>query len=258
MYIDHKGRYGQHIRSTINTLIVPIHAVAELPGTISSWFTRATKDDVEIIGDYKKLETENQKLRYQLQGLRTLEAENFRLRTKLHAVKRIEQQYTPELVELLKVSLEPYTRKVFLNKGSSNKVFVRQPAVDAYGVVGQVTKVYDSKSVVTLITDPSHAIPIMVRRTGLRTIAYGTGKPDKPLEIRYLNSDSRIKKGDILVTSGMGGVFPTGYPVALVTEIIKDPNEPFLKITVQPTARIEYGKELLLLWPKTKDGNKKP
>lgn len=249
MYLDHHGNYGSYIRNTISTLIKPIHGIASLPATVGGWFEGAATSDTDYKAIIRDLEDKNKKLNYKLNQLQTLEDENRRLRSQLGAVQRIRKDYKPRIAELLKVSIDPYTRKLYLNKGSDHGVFIRQPVVDAYGVVGQVSKVYDSKAVVTLIIDPSHAIPVMVRRNGLRTIVYGTGNLNS-LSIPYLGTGSRIREKDILVTSGMGGVFPAGYPVARVKKIIKDPNEPFLNITVEPLARINYGKELLLLYPK--------
>lgn len=256
MVLDHKGSYGNYIRNTINTLIKPVHGIASLPSTVAGWFQEVTRSEVDYQAIIKVLEDKNSKLSYQLNRRQTLEDENKRLRSQLGAVQRIRKDYTPRLAELLKVSIDPYTRKLYLNQGSDHGVFIRQPVVDAHGVVGQVSKVYGSKAVVTLIIDPSHAIPVMVRRNGLRTIAYGTGNLDI-LSIPYLGTGSRIKEKDILVTSGMGGIFPTGYPVGRVKKIIKDPNEPFLNITVKPMARINYGKEVLLLYPKTRVGKRK-
>ncbi len=175
MYLDHKGDYGNYIRNTINTLIKPVYSIASLPATVTGWFKEATKSETDYRAIIKDLEDKNNKLSYKLNRRQTLEDENKRLRSQLGAVQRIRKDYTPRLAELLKVSIDPYTRKLYLNQGSNHGVFIRQPVVDAHGVVGQVSKVYDSKAVVTLIIDPSHAIPVMVRRNGLRTIVYGTG-----------------------------------------------------------------------------------
>ena len=161
--------------------------------------------------------------------------------------------------ELIEVSSEPFTRKVVIAKGSRDGGYVGQPVIDAHGIMGQVTQVADDFSRVTLITDAGHAIPVLDNRSGLRTIVFGTGDPDI-LKVPYLTASADIKQGDLLVSSGMGGTFPPGYPVAHVVKIANDPNEPFLTIGVKPAALLNHGKQVLLIWrgnPPRSRGNRK-
>jgi rod shape-determining protein MreC len=179
-------------------------------------------------------------------ALEALEAENKRLRDLLGSAARVADRAV--VAELVEVSLEPFTRKIVVAKGSRDSVYLGQPVIDAYGIIGQVTEVGPYASKATLITDPGHAIPVLVNRNGLRTIVFGTGAPDR-VNVPYLTATADIREGDLLVSSGMGGRFPPGYPVAQVTAVVKDPNEAFLKISAKPMARLNYGKEVLLIWP---------
>jgi rod shape-determining protein MreC len=149
--------------------------------------------------------------------------------------------------ELVEVSSEPFTRKIVVAKGSRDGVYVGQSVIDAHGIMGQVTQVASQVSRVTLITDAGHAIPVLDNRSGLRMLVFGTGDPDT-LKVPYLTSASDIKEGDLLVSSGMGGTFPPGYPVAQVRRIVNDPNEAFLAITAKPAAQLNHGKQVMLIW----------
>ncbi|HJX17592.1 MAG TPA: rod shape-determining protein MreC, partial [Acidiferrobacterales bacterium] len=143
---------------------------------------------------------------------------------------------------------EPYRHAVVIAKGAKDGLYLGQPVIDTYGIRGQVSEVGILQSTAILITDPSHAIPVQVNRNGLRAIAFGTGTADS-VSIRYLTASADIKEGDLLVSSGIGGGFPFGYPVAKVKKIVNDPNESFLDISATPLARLSHNKEVLLIWP---------
>lgn len=249
MYLDSSGHYLKRIRAGIALLTEPIHVVAEIPVGIVGWFSELFQSDENIRENYSLLQKQNLDLQVRMLRYQALEAENKRLRILLNSSRNINNRVI--VAELMKVSLEPYTRKIYLNRGSRDKVYLKQPVIDAYGILGQITKVYDKKSVATLITDPSHAIPVMIKRNGLRTIAYGTGRHNR-MRLPHLTASANIRQGDLLISSGMGGTFPPGYPVASVTKIINNPDEGFLLITAKPLARVNYNKEVLLLWPGTK------
>lgn len=113
--------------------------------------------------------------------------------------------------------------------------------------MGQVTEVASQRATVLLITDARHALPVQVLRNGLRTIAVGTGRIDR-LDLPYLPNNADIRKGDLLVTSGLGGKFPPGYPVARVAEVKPAPGKPFAHVTATPLARLDRSREVLLVW----------
>ena len=181
-----------------------------------------------------------------LQQFDSLEAENIRLRNMLGSAARVADRALA--ADLKEVSPEPFTRKVVVARGSRDGVYVGQPVIDAHGIMGQVTQVASHVSRVTLITDAGHAIPVLDNRSGLRTLVFGTGDPDS-MRVPYLTASEDIKEGDLLVSSGMGGTFPPGYPVAQVLKIANDPNESFLDILVKPAAQLNHGKQVLLIWP---------
>ncbi|WP_396662787.1 rod shape-determining protein MreC [Methylocaldum szegediense] len=206
---------------------------------------------IESISTYANLVAENQKLKEEQLVLKTkllkfaaLEQENIRLRGLLDTSFKVGEQVS--IAELLSVNLVPYEHIVVVNKGARFGVHVGQPVFDANGVVGQVLRVTPFSAEVMLITDPNHAIPVQVNRNGLRTLALGTGQIDR-LALPYLSSNADIQVGDLLVTSGLGGVFPHGYPVATVTEVAPQKTA-FAKISAAPVAQLDRNRELLLVW----------
>jgi rod shape-determining protein MreC len=144
--------------------------------------------------------------------------------------------------------MAPFSRQIVLNKGSAQGIHEGQPIIDAYGVMGQVVQVTPFTSTAMLITDPNHAIPVEVNRNGLRSVARGTSDPGL-LELFHLPSNADIQQGDLLVTSGLDGRFPPGYPVARVTRIEKQPDSPFAIVSAEPTAHLENSRVVLLVMP---------
>lgn len=196
------------------------------------------------------MQRENLILRANLQKLESIEAENLRLQRLLSASGP--RSESAVLAQLVQVSLEPFTHRIITNRGIRAGVYIGQAVIDTEGIMGQVTGVTPFTSAVTLITDPNHAIPVQIRRNGLRAIVYGVGTAER-VTVPYMTPQSDIKKGDMLVSSGMGGRFPAGYPVARVENVLIDPNEPFIEITAQPVARLDYTKQVLLIRPADDD-----
>ena len=148
------------------------------------------------------------------------------------------------VAELMSVNLDPYKHQIVINKGELHHIYRGQPLLDADGVMGQVVHVGPYTSTAVLITDTSHATPVQVNRNGLRTIALGSGTINR-LELPYLPNNSDILVGDLLITSGLGGRFPPGYPVAMVTDIQQDPGQAFARITATPKAKLDRSREVL-------------
>lgn len=257
MILDHRGHHLEKIRAGLNVLAYPIQLIAAAPayvgGGIADFFTtRGT-----LRQDNEKLLAERQVLNAKVQQFDALEEENARLRRMLGSAAQVADKAIA--AELIEVSSEPFTRKIVVAKGSHDGVYVGQSVIDAHGIMGQVTQVASQVSRVTLITDAGHAIPVLDNRSGLRMLVFGTGDPDT-LKVPYLTSASDIKEGDLLVSSGMGGTFPPGYPVAQVSRIVNDPNEAFLAITAKPAAQLNHGKQVMLIWrgaPPKSGGNAK-
>ena len=246
MVLDHQGNHLSKIRATLAVLVYPIQFAAALPVRASGWVWDILASEKTLRERNRQLQAERSAHLARLQKLEALEAENARLRDLLGSAERVADRAI--VAELVEVSLEPFTRKIVVDKGSRDEVYVGQPVIDAYGIVGQITEVGVMTSKSTLITDPGHAIPVVLNRNGLRTVVFGTGAFDR-VSVPYLTPSADIQEGDLLVSSGMGGNFPPGYPVAQVTKIISDANEAFLKISAKPMARLNYGKEVLLIWP---------
>lgn len=245
MILDHQGQHLQKIRSALSVLASPIPFVAALPARVGGAVANFFSSEQELQQDLETLREERLQLLARLQRLEVLEAENNRLRSMLGSAARVAERVLA--ADLLGVSLEPFTRKIVVARGTNDEVYVGQPVIDAHGVMGQITQVSSYISYATLITDPGHAIPVMVNRNGLRTIVFGTGDQDS-VSVPYLTSASDIREGDLLISSGMGGIFPPGYPVGVVTRIANDPNEAFLEITAKPAAQINHSKQVLLIW----------
>lgn len=246
MMLDHRGQHLEKIRSGLSVLFYPIQLVAALPARTGNAVSNLFGGDQMWREKYERLNSERPALLVKLEKFEALEAENNHLRTLLGSAERIAERAM--VAELIEVSQEPFTRKIVLAKGESDRLYVGQPIIDAYGIMGQITQVGILHSQATLITDPDHAIPVQVSRNGLRAIVFGTGERDG-LSVRYLTSSADIQEGDSLISSGMGGSFPFGYPVAVVSHIINDPNESFLEISARPVAHLGHNKEVLLIWP---------
>jgi rod shape-determining protein MreC len=149
--------------------------------------------------------------------------------------------------EVVNVEVNSLRQRILINRGTQNGVFRAQAVVDSNGLLGQTTRVGPWSSEVILITDPEHAVPVQIQRTGLRTIAVGAGTTGA-LALPYLPGNADVKKGDMLVTSGLGGVFPEGYPVARVIEVHRDAVQPLAQVRAAPLAEIESAREVMLLW----------
>jgi len=246
MALDHRQQHLESVRSALSVVVYPLQYLVDLPVSASSWVGENLSSRETLLKENSKYKIQNTLYKAQLQKLQSLKAENLRLRELLQASKKVSERIL--IGELLSVSLEPFTRRILINKGSNDEVYMGQPLVDAEGAMGQIIHVGPFASSAMLITDPNHAIPVQVNRNGLRAIAVGTGATEK-LDIPYLPISADIMEGDLLITSGLGGRFPTGYPVATVTQVVKDPTLPYAVITAMPSAQLEKAREVLLVWP---------
>jgi rod shape-determining protein MreC len=151
------------------------------------------------------------------------------------------------VASILNVDLDPFRHRVLLDKGAASGVFKGQAVLDAEGIFGQVSQVHARTAEVILISDAEHAIPVQSNRSGLRSIAVGTGDSDR-LSLPFVTVESDLKAGDLLISTGMGGVFPSGYPVAEVTRVERNPAATFAVVDARPTARLDRDREVLLVW----------
>ena len=246
MVVDHQFQQLRQIRSMLAFVTYPLQVLADLPVSLMRWIDEATTTREELQAENHRLREEILRARAELQKLEALRAENLRLRNLLDASYKVGDRIL--IAELSAVDLDPYRQQVVIDKGSTSGVFIGQPVLDANAVMGQVIQTTPFSSTVLLITDPSHSIPVQVLRNGLRTIALGTGRINE-LSLPYLPTNSDIQVGDKLVTSGLGGKFPAGYPVATVTRINRSPDNAFAEIVATPTAHLDRSREVLLVWP---------
>jgi rod shape-determining protein MreC len=214
--------------------------------------TTLAEQAADSVSSYRALKKENEKLRedqliHQTRLLKfaALEKENIRLRALLENSFKLGEQVL--VAELLSMNMAPYEHIVVVNKGTRFGVHPQQPVLDANGVVGQVFRSLPFTSEIMLITDPNHAIPVQVNRNGLLTIAVGSGQLNR-LVLPFLPSNADIRPGDLLITSGLGGTFPQGYPVAVVDEFTSQPNKAFATITATPKALLDRNRELMIVW----------
>jgi rod shape-determining protein MreC len=229
----------------LSVVAYPLQLIVNLPRTAGSWIDESLSTRQTLQADNTGLHAQNLLLNVRLQKLATLESENMRLRELLDSSFKINERVL--IAELLAVDLDPFTRRIIINKGSRNGVMEGQTLVDAHGVIGQTIHVGPLSSTAMLITDPSHALPVQINRNGLRAVLVGTGEADR-LELSHVPNTADIKIGDLLVTSGLGGRFPPGYPVARVTVFLPDPRERFAQVSAEPMANIEQSREVLLVW----------
>lgn len=243
---DHRSNnLGKKLRSALSMIVYPVQVLVSSPFDMYEYVC-------ETVISYSRLQAENQRLKglrlvndAKLLKLSALEKENIRLRALLENSFKLGEQVL--VAELLAVNLAPYEHIVVVNKGSRFGVHSKQPVLDAYGIVGQVVRTLPFSSEIMLITDPNHAIPVQVNRNGLRTIAIGSGQLNR-LNLPFLPNNADILPGDLLVTSGLGGTFPQGYPVAVVDEFSVRPNKPFASIQATPKAKLDKSREMLIVW----------
>jgi len=249
MVLDHRNNHLDDVRSGVATVLYPIQYLLNIPFATTEWASETLVGHDTLLQENQALKTEHLLLKAQLQKLYSLEIENIRLRELMGSTQNIGERVM--ISELLAVDLNPFTRQIIINKGDVERVYPGQAVLDAKGIVGQVVEVSNFASRAMMITDPSHAIPLQINRTGMRTIAVGTGEIINGLELPHIPNSADIQKGDLLVTSGLGGRFPAGYPVAHISAIKLDPTQPYAEVKAHPIAELERIREVLLIWQKS-------
>lgn len=246
MTLDHQYNQLEAMRSGLSTAVYPLRVVATLPDRITREVSQRLSFRSTLMARNAELERRLLKLQARLQQLQALKRENAELRALMNADARTHGE--TRIARIMSVSLDPFRQQIIINKGTTDNVYIGQPILSANGVMGQITHTSLYTSTALLITDPSAAIPVEVTRNGLRTIAIGTGNI-KRLSLPYLPNNADIRVGDQLVTSGLAGRFPRGYPVGTVIDVNKKPGMPFAQVTARPAAHLNRSHEVLLLWP---------
>jgi len=246
MTVDHRQGHLERVRSALSVFVYPLQYVANLPVTVTNWASETLTTRVRLMEENALLRDEQLMLSSKIQKFEILEAENERLRKMLQSSEKLDERVL--IAELLAVDLQPFRHQIVINKGQREGVYVGQTIVDANGVMGQIVHVGPFSSTVLLLTDPTHAIPVQINRNGLRSVAVGTGQ-SHILQLEHLSNNVDIREGDLVVSSGLGSRFPSGYPVGVVHTISRVPGEPFAKVTIIPSAQLEKSREVLLVWP---------
>ncbi|MCB1675079.1 MAG: rod shape-determining protein MreC [Halioglobus sp.] len=238
----------EQTRSLLNTVAAPVYWISDIPARLSEWGQANIRSRSQLLGENARLQRENLVLQGRSQKMASLQAENVRLRALLNSAALLRDDVL--VAELIGVSPDPLRHQLVLNKGKADGVFVGQPLIDAEGLMGQVVEVSAFTSRALLITDSTHAIPVQVNRNGVRAIAEGTGLLGT-LEIHHLAATTDIEPGDLLVSSGLGGRFPIGYPVAVIRSVERDPGQPFARVLATPSAALDRSRHVLLVFTGT-------
>ncbi len=254
MTLDHRFGLLKDLRSVLSVAASPVQYLIHFPVDAGEWMDESFSTREKLLSELTKLKTQQLFYDVRLQKLAALESENRRLRYLLDSTSNVSERVL--IAELLAFDMEPFTSQIVINKGLGANIYVGQPLLDANGIMGQITGVEPLTSTAMLITDPNHAIPVAINRNGLRSIAIGTGSSQE-LDIPHLPNNADIKIGDLLVSSGLGGRFPSGYPVATITAIETDPGQPFARVRAQPMAKLQRSREVLLVWPQADNKSSK-
>lgn len=251
MFVDHRFTHLEGLRAGISVVISPLRYLVSLPAQSGAWVSEWFRTHNRLVAENRQLKQEERLLNARLQKMGVLLEENSRLRNLLGSSRKLADEVI--VAELLSVDQNPYRQLIELNKGSLDGLSDGQAVIDDYGIMGQVIHVTPNSSTVMLISDPEHAIPVQFVKSGLRTVAFGNGSTDE-LELRFLSATADIKRGDELVTSGLGGRFPADYPVASVVQITHDKTHGFVSALARPKARLDSSREVLVIKPRQQLG----
>ena len=240
--------YSESVRrvaGVVSVISAPVHLLASSPIVVYRWLDGSFQSTVMLEQELAELNQRHLVLQARLHQFEALEAENQSLRRLLDAVSDV--TYRVQLAELVDVDLDPYSNTILINRGSADGVTSGLPVIDEGGVVGQVIRAGLFRSAVALVTDPGQGVPVQAVRTGLRTITFGAGR-DGPMRVFYVDRNADIRIGDLLVTSGLGGTYPAGYPGANGSQIKRNGNEPFMAVRAIPAAQLDRGSQVMLIW----------
>jgi rod shape-determining protein MreC len=244
LVLDHRGGWLDRVRAQATVLAQPLWSLAGLPTRVGDLLSENAATHSGLVAENRTLRNALLISGARVARLQTAAAENARLRELLGANRRggLDVQLAP----ILDIDLDPTRQRLVLDAGAGDGVSVGQSVIDAGGLVGQITAVRPGSATVLLLTDPDHAVPVMVARTGVRLVAYGKGRSDR-LEVPNIPLSSDIKVGDVLITSGLGGRFPAGFPVGTIVALHPDDSHAFLVGELRPAAQLDRGRDVLLL-----------
>ena len=244
MSFDHRTGHLESMRGLLSTVLYPLQLAVHLPIQTGEWLSEQVSTHRTILTENARMREEQLRTHSRIERLNELEAENRRLRKLLGSSERIGEHVL--IVELMSVDMDPFSRRVVLDKGARDGVSPGQPLIDSNGIMGQIIHTGPFTSNALLITDPNHALPVQIHRSGLRAVALGTGSLNL-LKLAHIPHSADVRIDDRIVTSGLGNRFPSSYPVGKVVEIRRDQGQPFAEIYVVPSAMLERTREALLV-----------
>ena len=245
MYLDQRAHYLERVRYVLQGAVYPIQVAVNSPPTAWRWLRESFQTREQLRAENARLRERQRDLELLAMRYDALAHENGELRGLHDALPSVADRWLP--AEIVNVQLNSLRQRLLIDRGAANGVFKGQAVLDDRGLIGQTTHVGPWSAEVILITDPEHAVPVRIERTGLRTIAVGGGDGSS-LALPYLPSNADIRTGDMLVTSGLGGVFPEGYPVARVTEVHRDAVQPLAQVRALALSHIDSDAEVMLVW----------
>lgn len=245
MYFDQRDGWGQRIRYVLQAAAYPIQVAVGSPRQLWNATTELFETRGSLRDENARLVTRERELGLAAMRFEALEQENARLRALTGSLPPLVTK--SQLADVVSADFGKQRQRVVIDKGDSAGLYRSQPVVDASGLVGQIVRLGPWSAEVMLITDPGHAVPVEILRTGTRSIAVGNGN-ESELELPLLPATTDVKVGDVIVTSGLGGVFPAGLPVGTVTESRRDPDEILLQVRVKPRASLTQDHQVIALW----------
>ncbi|MDE2196353.1 MAG: rod shape-determining protein MreC [Gammaproteobacteria bacterium] len=246
MFYDHQRGHLEKVHAALSTLVYPVQALVNAPYALVNWAEDKLATHNSLLAENTRLRQQALVDAVQLQQLAALQQENTRLRELMQAGSRLTGHVVA--ADLLAVDLDPFRHMAVIDKGTHDGAFAGQTLLDAHGIVGQILRAGPVSSEAALITDPGQAIQVEINRTGLRTLAVGSADVDV-LSLPYLPNNADVRQGDLLVSSGLDGRYPPGYPVGVITAVTRDPAEPFANVSARPAADLDHGHDVLLYFP---------
>jgi rod shape-determining protein MreC len=246
MFADSRFGYLERVRYGLGYVTTPVYWVADIPTRISFWIDDVFVSRTDLLEENERLREDLLVAQRELQLLESLASENSRLLDLREATQVIAGEVVP--AEIINLSPDPYSKRVLINKGSEDGVFLGQALLDAKGLMGQVDEVLPFSAWVLLITDSHHITPVEVNRNGERALARGSRSTASELELEFVTQTQDMKAGDLLVSSGMGQVYPKNYPVAEVTSVYSDPGQDFATVRARPLAQLASTRHVMLVF----------
>ncbi len=246
MFADSRFGYLERVRYSLGYVTTPVYWVADIPTRISFWIDDVFVSRTDLLEENERLREDLLVAQRELQLLESLASENSRLLDLREATQVIAGEVMP--AEIINVSPDPYSKRILINKGSEDGVFLGQALLDAKGLMGQVDEVLPFSAWILLITDSHHITPVEVNRNGERSLARGSRSTASELELEFVTQTQDMEAGDLLVSSGMGQVYPKNYPVAEVTSVYFDPGQDFATVKARPLAQLARTRHVMLVF----------